>query len=391
MKSLMSLWRELALEWASWCCTSADRDIQKAAVRVESEGESFLTITLPKFAKAFHNALETGSIDSRLFSGFHCSAGIPEFLRGFLSQIFDTSGTLLDVPSVDCIKAVRHLTMVFGKIETEYSEEDKARAMQRYVEIEAELEGVDSSSFEEFLPLYLRASTLLWADVFSHVENSLLDTHHLAHDWDDCGADPYKGSTLDRIHSHNEPRAIDSFFLQSMPDSLRVGFQNLRVDLCDCKIVDPANRFMLVPRHGPGATADRLRGNAKFSISKWPLRLEFVLPYGEYALPSWRSYDQLDRVEFLEPGAEVPVKVTSVPKTPKTPRIISEETAAVQYCQQALAHQFIDACEEHIPTTPSWRREKCDLGRFFVGFKEQEPNRLLALRGSLDGSLATLI
>ena len=384
MKSLMSLWRELADESASWCCTSAVRDCKTVAGRVEAEGESFFLITLPQFGKDFLRSLELGSVDSNLFCGFRKRGGLPRFLGGFLCQIFDTDGSLLDAPSVDCIRAVYQLTAVFGKIERQCSDARIARAMRRFVEIEVELEGMDTSGFEEFLPLFRKASTLLWADVFSHVENSLLGMHQLAHGWDSSD-----GLNTSAVRPPSVGQQASDWFLQLLPAIFRGG-KDSTVKFGDCEIVDPSRRFELVPRHGPGATADRLRGNAKYSVRDWPLRVESVFPYGDYALPSWRSYYQLDHVKFLEPGAERPVKVTAVPKTPKTPRIIAEEPTAMQYLQQALAHQFVDAIEEHIPPTPSWRKEVCDLGRWFIGFKEQEPNRLMALRGSINCSLATL-
>lgn len=384
MKSLMSLWRELATEVAGWCCTSAIRDIKTVADRVEAEGDSFLTITLPQYCKDFERSLELGSIGSDLFCGFHKRGGLPLFLGGFLSQIFDTDGSLLDDPSIDCISAVRQLTLVFGKIEHEASQRRKARAMRKFVEIEAELEELDSSGFEEFLPLFLKASTLLWADVFAHVENTILGTHQLAHDWESLE----DSHTFNRRPDH-EQRGRDYLF-ESLFPRVSVGRIPAWKKERDCKIVDPSSRYLLVPKHGPGATADKLRGNAKFSVSKWPQRLESVFPYGDYALPSWRYYDQLARVEFLEPGAEIPVKVISVPKTPKTPRIIAVEPTAMQYAQQALSHQIIDEIEKHIESPPSGGDQMCNLGRFFVGFEHQDPNRVLAREGSLTGFLATL-
>ena len=383
MKSLMSLWRELAEESAGWCCTSITRDLQTVARRVELEGESFFTITLPQFCKDFERSLELGSIGPDLFCGFHKRGGFPQFLGGFLGQIFDSSGTLLDTPSVDCIRAVRQLTLVFGKIERQCSDARIARAMRRYVEIEAELERMDTSGFEEYLPLFRKASTFLWADVFASVENSLLGTHQLARSWQLHE----ESNTLVRPAAALEQQGSD-WFLQLLPASLRGRAGS--VSIGDHEIVNDIGVSTLVPRHGPGATADRLRGNAKYSVSEWSLRLESVFPYGDYALPSWRSNNQLDRVKFLEPGAERPVKVVAVPKTLKTPRIIAEEPTCMQYLQQALSHQFVDAIEKHIPSTPSWRGKMCDLGRFFIGFKEQEPNRLLALRGSINCDLATL-
>jgi hypothetical protein len=384
VKNLMSLWRSLAVESARWCCTSADLDIKLVEGRVESQGESFLTITLPQFSKDFERSLEMGCIASGLFLSFKKRGGLPVFLSGYLKQIFDTGGALLPEPSVDCIRAVRQLTLVFGKIRRQCSDARIDGAMRRFVEIEAELEGMDTDSLEEILPHYRKASTLLLADVFSTVQNSLLDKHRL-HRHYSMGLLPGESDGW----RSDEP--AEDAFLQLLPPSLRgrLFLQELGQQV-DRKVVDPA-RWELVPRHGPGATADRLRGNAKYTIGEWPQRLESVFPYGDYALPQLGREDQLDRVKFLEPGKERPVKVVAVPKTLKTPRIIAIEPTGMQYCQQSLAHQFVDALEKGVPGDPSGSTKYlCSMARGLIGFKDQEPNRLLARSGSLNGRLATL-
>jgi len=407
MKSLMSLWRVLAAEASSRCQTSTIRDIKTVADRVEAEGESFLTITLPTFGKSLERALELGGFDDTSFPNFGRRRGYPEFLQGFLRQIFDPSGTLLDEPNVDCIRVVRQLTLSFGKIERPTSQRRTARAMRQFVETEVEIGNVDPVSYEEFLPHYLKAATLLWADVFAHVENTLLDTHQILQDWENEGTS-YKGrprpneETLLGFPSsaHAEFLADPGRFTRSSGSPFEAGLalaepsepQHLfrsEEAFCDCFNVAGQPQY-LVPRHGPGATADRLTGNRKFDVSEWPLRLESVFPYGDYALPSWRFYDQLDRVQFHESGAERPVKVIAVPKTPKTPRIIAVEPTGMQYCQQALAHGFVHGLEHWSKVTAGRGGKDSALGRFFIGFEKQEPNRLLARKGSLDGSLATL-
>jgi hypothetical protein len=134
----------------------------------------------------------------------------------------------------------------------------------------------------------------------------------------------------------------------------------------------------LVPKHGPGATADRLRGNAKFRQKTWPARLEGILPFGEFALPNWRYFDELAEVDFLEPGDEIPVRVISVPKTHKAPRIIGIEPTAMQYSQQAIAGSIL-----------RWIREDKTL-RSMIGFDDQIPNQEMAQKGSREQTLATL-
>lgn len=395
MKSLMSLWRELAHECASWCCTSATLDIQTVERRVKTEGESFFTMTLPDYCKDFERSLDSGRVDSTQFSGFRKLRGLPVFLRGYLSQVFDPSGEILDEPSIDAILSIRQLTLVFGKIERPCTPARTARAMRQFIRIEEELARYDSSRLEEFLPLFRKSSTLLWADVLADVENVLLGTEvvRLQDEWLDLpGLNP--AAIAARLGS---TRTVDPFMdlLQVPPDhgviSRRKGRQVFVFDENVVgEVVDPSIGYHLVPRHGPGATADRLRGNAKFSVAEWTTRLESVFPYGDYALPSWRSYDQLDRVQFLEPGAERPVKVIAVPKTLRTPRIIAVEPTCMQYMQQAVAHQLVDRLEDRVEAHPSLGAQRCDFGRYFIGFRDQEPNRFLALKGSLDGGLATL-
>jgi hypothetical protein len=135
----------------------------------------------------------------------------------------------------------------------------------------------------------------------------------------------------------------------------------------------------IVPKHGPGSTAERILGNQKYVQTTWTERLESLFPFAEYALPNLRHYNYDDPpVEWLEPGAETPVRVISVPKTLKTPRIIAIEPVCMMYMQQALSERYVVGVE------------KDDYLQHFLGFRTQEPNQLMAMEGSRDGSLATL-
>jgi hypothetical protein len=136
----------------------------------------------------------------------------------------------------------------------------------------------------------------------------------------------------------------------------------------------------IVPKHGPGATADKLSSNSKYRLRTWTDRLEEYFPAMEFLLPSPSFYDERTDVDHLEPGAEVPVKVTAVPKTQKTPRIIAIEPACMQYVQQGLLENI-----------RMWLQEPKHSTLFaMIGFESQDPNQMLALEGSLTGELATL-
>jgi hypothetical protein len=234
VKDLISLWREAAYETAAWCSTSALDDYKKLVKRVKAEGIGFLTLTLPGYAKDFEQALDAGSVAPYQFRSFKRKGGLPLFLGGFLARVFDSDGVLLNEPCTDSIFAIRQLTLMFKKIELPCSDARDAQALKRFVECEQELRTWTSSpAFEEFLPHFEKAATLLWASRLQPIENALAKGEH--------------------------------------------------------------DRFW--PKHGPGATADRIRGNAKYRQLEWPLRLERVFPYGEYALPSWRYYANVDRAK----------------------------------------------------------------------------------------------
>jgi len=133
----------------------------------------------------------------------------------------------------------------------------------------------------------------------------------------------------------------------------------------------------VVPKHGPGSTADKLMGNQKFKSDCWTDRLQEVFSVENFLVPNAR-YAHEDRFTFLEPGAEQPVRVISVPKTLKTPRIIAIEPSYVQYAQQAILEPLIQLLESD------------SILKSLLGFTDQVPNQELARIGSEDGLTASL-
>jgi len=312
MKSLMSLWSRLAEESADLCCTSATRDIKTVTSRIEHEGLSFLTITLPSLGKAIQKWLDEGQVG--IHSSFTCERGgsFPRFLGGFFSRVFDrSSGLLLEEPCIDSIQALRYLTMSFGKMELPCSPARNRSAIQNFLECEQDVRKFDSELNERDLKEFSEMSNLLFGRLFTKMDR-----------------DVYYGR--------------------------------------------------VVPKHGPGSTGDRISGNQKYNQSVWTERLESIFPMGENLIPNWKYYDQLESVDVLEPGAEVPVKVTLVPKTLKTPRVIAMEPTCMQYMQQAVLGCFLD----HF--------YKDNFLKKVIGFDDQEPNRVLAHQGSLDQRTSTL-
>lgn len=311
MKSLTEFWFQASLELGALCHVSTVRDYKTVTDRVEREGISFLTISLPEFGKSLEKGLADGYVGHDAFAGFRRWRGLPRFLGGFLDRVFAReTGRLLDDPCADSIYAIRQLTLLFGKIALPCSDARNRRAALKFVECEQEVRRSDRNLSDELLSEFSRMSLRLFGDVLADADLAV-----------------YEGT--------------------------------------------------LTPKHGAGKTADRRTGNRKFDQVEWTVRLERIFPYGENAIPNWRFNYLLDPVRFLEPGQERPVRVTLVPKTLKTPRVIAIEPTCMQYMQQAVAERLVRNLEGMMPFQ-------------LIGFRDQEVNQLLALEGSLTGLLATI-
>jgi len=294
------------------CGVSTTADFKTVSSRVESEGMSFLTISLASYGADLQKGLDCGYVDHDLFTGFRFRGGLPELFRGFLGLIFDTtSGRLLDNASSEAIQCLRQITLMWAKINLECSPKRNVQAILKYVQCEQDVRSADKRLhlFEEE---FKQVSGVLYRDLFT---------------------------------------------------------------ACDLRI----HKREILPKHGPGATADRLKGNFKYLNRQWNHRLEQVFPISENAFHSYSAFlAESDQIDILEPGAEIPVRVITVPKTLKTPRIIAIEPAHMQYMQQAILEMIVQEISA-IDTVES-----------LIGFQDQEPNRLLALEGSRTGELATL-
>ena len=315
MKSLIALLRWVLIDLGTRCGTSTTLDLKTIERRVEHEGISFLTISLANFGSDFQKSLDQGYVDSCSFAGFQRKGGLPLFLGGFLSHVFSTTGgRLLDEPCISCILSIRQITLMWAKMSIPCSETRTKKAIAQYVKCESSVRQYDvsfSNDSDLIQTRFKRMSSLLWADYFSKLDNSLYAEG-------------------------------------------------------------------IVPKHGPGATADKLRGNAKFRQIEWTERLQKVFPDWENLIPNGHFSDDLHSVTVLEPGMERPVRVITVPKTLKTPRIIAIEPACMQYAQQGVLEMMTKIGREF------------DNFRSFVCSDSQAPNQKLARFGSTSGSLATL-
>lgn len=312
MKSLNEFLQHVLDDLGTWCCTSTSQDLKTVLARIDHEGLSFLTITLPAFGKAFERSLDEGMVTPGLLSYGGRKGSLPRLLSGFFELVFERStGRLLDVPSVSAIWAIRQFTLMFAKIALPCTPARERAAMATYVETERQVHDNLANLEPREEARFARIGRLLWARSLS---------------------------------------AVDS-------------------DVYSCGII---------PKHGPGATAERIRGNSKWEQNEWTSRLEEIFPSGEFLIPNWRFNLDLDHVQLLEPGAERPVRVISVPKTLTTPRIIAIEPVAMQYMQQGLLRSILENVRAD------------DTAWAFIGWTSEVPNKNLAREGSRSSTYATL-
>lgn len=314
MKSLIALWNSMADDFAMRCHTSTTMDKKYVQGRVKDEGLSFFTITLMSFGKEFRSILDQGIISDAAFPGFKRDR------RGLPLFLGGFLRRVFD-PTTGVLLSDPDIEAIFAV--------HQLTLMYSKLELDCSDDRVSSamSSFVECESQVKRYSDNL-------DDRFLFDYHRMS-------------------------RILFSSLLSELDSDVWNG--------------------ELIPNHGPGATADKLYGNSKFNCRLWTERLERYFPAGEYLFPSPSHYlDGMEDVSWLEPEAEIPVNVISVPKTQKVPRIIGIEPTCMQYAQQAVKDALVPRIEDSF------------LGSF-IGFTDQLPNQELAREGSaVSGGLATL-
>jgi len=316
MKRIMCLLQEVLLDRGTWCGVSTGNDFKRIVARVEREGLSFLTITLAEYGKGFEKSLDLGSVVPEMYR-FSARSREHPGLPGLLSGF---------------------LGLVFDAETGRLLDEPNPDAIQAFRQI-----------------------TLMWAKISA--DTTEVRTYRTLKQFLEC---------------EQEVRQADA----SRTDADLSRFKRLaRLLWSDVlqHVEEDIFYARIIPKHGPGTTAEGITGNRKYVQSEWTERLERVFPSLDHLFPSPSYYHQLDEVDFLEPGRERPVRVITVPKTLKSPRVIAIEPLAMQYAQQGVLESLVGHLEgSHNPL------------RWLIGFQDQTPNRRMALEGSLYGELATL-
>lgn len=326
------------------------RDYSRLLSCIESRGLSFAMIDLVEYGKHFDICL---SLQRLTLSGLPCQRGfrkgtpIPRLFKGLMLRIFDTSGMLRPDCDVRAIRFLRQLFYTAKKFRVECSKERKEKVLNSFHTTDKGLRPIPKS-WESDVPD--------WSYIKSvHLEQFVTDKP---------GGEglPLLGglyrvlpTDVDILHSvQRSADIVTSFLGEFTPESWKM-------------------------KHGPGAVSDLSAGESKYSFPHWPQKLERVFPFADFGFANhglWADYvmsGESERAAKHEP----PSKLILVPKTLKGPRLIASEPVSHQWCQQSLKDFFVHRCDK-------------TFIKGFISFRDQTPNQVLASRGSIDGSLATI-
>lgn len=348
---------------------NTSRDLERVARRVKTEGESFYTLTLPSFGKEFLRALDRGCLLPTDFVGWRRGRYLgtnrsiegkdgPSFLSWALQVVFAAS-------HVCSVEPDRLHPCVVGGV----GEASALSSTEAYLPYQAPdaFMGYDDDWAAESVHAILQLSGLYSKEksLASEARNQEALDRYVA-------TDAELASHLEKLCEENFP--LFQSRLQDVRKVMTLVFAPA-LTLVDQEVYQGE----LLPGHGPGATADKLRGNEKWLLTEWTERLEKLFTHEEYLFPSDSILrDSTESIRFRTPGDERPVKVILVPKTQATPRVIAIEPTCMQYVQQAFLRSLVP------------KLETSSRAKHFVGFTDQEPNRRLAGLGSAGGNLATL-
>ena len=278
---------------------SVERDIEVIRRRIEHEGLSFITITLPKLSDSLEKGLESGLLICP--DGFTRHRSLPRLLGGFFRRVFEKDGRLLPHPCVESIAWIRQICRFFKKLKIPCSKRRETDAIRHFVEVEGELR---RGTFQVERQDYVLDSIagIIWSQVFPEPDYNNLVCHH------------GPGVTADRRLSNERHRICwwNTRSEHSFPSDLHC-----------------------YPNYGEAAAAGISGG--------W-------IRNNEERAPS-----EVPGIVHLSVKDEVPVRVVFVPKTQTAPRVIAIEPSHMQFMQQSVKDMMYDVLEKHRLTRRSVR------------------------------------
>lgn len=302
---------------------SINRDKMTILKRYEDEGESFLGITLPLFSEWLEKSLDLGQVATSIYARFRKRPKHVSVLPCFLHGL---TCRIFDAQTGALLAHPDPLAVKFVR-----------QICLWYKKVFMVCDPVRDRRAHE---------------AYREVDDSLRRLPNF---------DSEKVRVLDLVCRRFLP-AIDGAFSRSIDDE------------------------SILPKHGPGATADKAWANGKYKGRDFYRRWDSLFSWEH--LYGFSTIHQSNR-ESIEPRDELPVRVVSVPKTMKTSRIICVEPTAMQYAQQLTARRLLRSLRVARPMGSTRRKPFAPLYQH-LNFNDQRPNQEAAREGSVTGNLATI-
>lgn len=302
--------------------------VKKVEQRVQKEGLSFLTKTLPRLGKALDKALAQVSNLNAVSLGFKPlrDSELPMFMGEFFKLVLKPDGGVLPSPCVQAISVLRSILFVLYKYETTYTDKQEQEVISRFEETEKDIKQAAAE-----------------VEKLSGAVN--------------------RSYSIRRRTSKTRPTTVE------VAREAKILLSNVFASF------DPTDIY---PRHGPGAVATKQKLWEKYLWTNVAARITDLYPFDAYFCASLGhvcdTNDTFDRVGTEDSSA----RVILVQKDSRGPRLISCEPVDFQWVQQGLGRAIVSLVEGH------------PLTRENVRFTDQEPNRNAALLGSIDGRYSTL-
>jgi len=127
----------------------AARDVRKIEHRVQLEGLSFLTKTLPKLGKAIDRAISSDT--PLLIRGFRLKprTSIPRFLGWLIERVFNEQGYVRGNPDITALRHIRQFLYFAYKLNIPHDNETENTVIESFVRTQEELENIEFPSSVE--------------------------------------------------------------------------------------------------------------------------------------------------------------------------------------------------------------------------------------------------
>jgi hypothetical protein len=177
VKSQVQLLEHLLQDAADALRFNPARDLHEITERYGHEGETFLTVAMPRLDDILIEGLRDGRLPKFLGWATHGGVRYPAFLAGIWRRIFHENGELRATPDVHAIRWLRQISRVNKKIFEVCSQDRVDSAVSRWIDLDRSLPSKQeiASAVDPYVPFV--AQILFGATIGSAMTSPLKGKH----------------------------------------------------------------------------------------------------------------------------------------------------------------------------------------------------------------------